>query len=339
MAIVFFHSHVTSIGVPAYDAFLAFFHHYGTLGVDLFFIISGYCIHGAYANAGDKFVAKNYLQRRWWRIYPPYFFALGLAVLLNLMTNWAKWQTGQGITWNNFGAAQILSHVFLVHNFSQQTMLTISGPFWTIAMEMQYYLIYLLVRPLFYSRRGWAAVFIAAFALYYAAWRVYYSGWTLQPLNPFCYWIEWLAGAFLVYVVKNQYWDRRFKYWQVVLLCVLFYFVTAAARYGVNYYVFNILYLAAFSFMILVFINMEKIWSWTGFRWLPRIGLFSYSVYLVHFLFMDRIRVFVIMNLPAGWLRMSVSLLAIGICLGASYLFFQYCERPFLEKAASIKKS
>ena len=72
---------------------------FGYLGVPLFFVISGFCIHLPYARAlaGDREDAalpdwRRFFARRFWRLYPPYLGALVVAVAL-----W--WVTGGPIWW------------------------------------------------------------------------------------------------------------------------------------------------------------------------------------------------------------------------------------------------
>ena len=337
LMVVFFHSYVPTIGVRAYDAFLFFFEGYGTLGVDLFFVLSGFCIHSAYSRSEEGFRAKNYLARRWWRIYPPYFFALNLAMLLNLATNYFKWKNGATVSEQNFGALPVFSHLFLVHDLSQRTMLTISGPFWTIAMEMQYYLLYLAFRRCFYDRKGWIFVFSSALVLYFAAWRLYELPSAFQPLNPFCYWIEWVLGAFLAYLVRRipGVFTRKNSLMMFVMFAVCMFIYAGEVLDPF----LNRLLLGTGFFLLTAFVlSTEEIWGARPVRWLPFVGLFSYSIYLTHFLFLDRIRVFVIPALPEGWCRLLVSVSAIGIGLAIAYGFYLYFEKPFHQKAASIPK-
>ena len=337
LAVVFHHSYIPQVGVPLYDSFLTFFYRHGTLGVDLFFLLSGFCIHGAYSAARDRFSSKNYLIRRWWRIYPPYFFALGLAVILNLFTNYLKWYAGESLTPDNFGALPVFTHLFLVHDLSQKTMLTISGPFWTIAMEAQFYLFYLVLRPFFYDSKGWAILFVSALVAYAVAWHFYYLPWPVQPLNPFCYWIQWVLGAFLAYVVRTKMWQTFPKKW-LILPFILFAGLSVAPYFATHDTLSRLMISSAFTFLILFFLDLENLWASAWFGWLPQLGIFSYSTYLVHFLFLDRIRVFVLPHVPEGVLRCLASMAAIGLCVSISYLFFLCCEKPFLKKAASVPK-
>ncbi|MFM8807542.1 MAG: acyltransferase family protein [Chthoniobacterales bacterium] len=54
---------------------------YGGWGVALFFVISGFCIHLSFlkwqASASERGFWRPYFVRRFFRIYPPYLFALG----------------------------------------------------------------------------------------------------------------------------------------------------------------------------------------------------------------------------------------------------------------------
>ena len=338
MLVVFHHWFVDPVGVAAFDFFVPFFRQYGSLGVDLFFLLSGFCIHNAYVGSKSGFDPKQYLLRRWWRIYPPYFFALALAVFLNLLTNYYKWQHGGSITWNNFGPLQILSHVFLVHNLSSLTVSTISGPFWTIALEAQFYLLYLLARPLFYGWKGWLGVFAVAASFHTAAWRMHDAQLLFLPLDMFRFWIEWVLGAFLVYLVRTYPHFLRYAGFYALSFFFFCWLVVSADTWTTIRNLEKLAIALAFAFQILLFLSTEKLWSSASLKWLARIGYFSYSIYLTHFLFIDRIYTFLILKIPSGAFRLSAACVNLFLCLGIAYLFFIFFERPYLEKAASIPK-
>ncbi len=329
LMVVFYHLYVPLVGIPFYDSFLRFFHKYGPLGVDLFFVLSGFCIHWGYSKPGAFFSVKNYARRRWWRIYPPYFFALSLAVILNLSGFVSKWKTGANVSMANFGADQILGHVFLVHNFFDRMIFAINPPFWTIAIEAQFYLFYIFAKPMFYDKKGWLGILFLGAVLHVVAWHFHGQG------SPFKYWIEWLMGACAAYLLRAR--PLLTKPWFLYLVLFL------ACCWGANAFMqrdmerySRPLFALAFVFLLLIFLRGEKIWSWPIFKRLPFLGNFSYSIYLVHYPLADRLRPYLISAAGQGWPRFTASIVSIFICLGASYLFFLGFEEPFLARAAQI---
>ena len=63
---------------------LVIFSNYGFLGVQIFFVISGYCITAAaVTNLQRRTGLKEFVRARLRRIFPPYYFATVLAVLLS----------------------------------------------------------------------------------------------------------------------------------------------------------------------------------------------------------------------------------------------------------------
>ena len=336
--VLFHHSCGLPIGIVCYDAFLNFFREYGHFGLDLFFVLSGFCIHWGHSKPEAPFDSREYMLKRWWRIYPPYFFALALAVFLNLLTNFYKWKTGGAVTMDNFGPGTVLAHLFLVHNLFPSTLATISGPFWTIAVEAQFYLIYLLVRRFFFTGRGWALVFAAGILLFVAGWYSVGSRVPFQLIHPFRYWIEWLAGAYLVYWLrKRPALVQHTSFWLLLFMGCWGAAVYIGPHRLIGFMNYGACLIAlSFVFLILVFLRLEKIWSWAGLQWLPFLGLFSYSIYLIHFLIIDRVRAFIVPHFPEGACRMAVSLAGVAAALLAAYVFFHYFEEPFIKKSKSV---
>ena len=60
---------------------------FGYLGVPLFFVISGFCIHLPQARllaspAAGRPAWRRFFARRFWRLYPPYLAAIAVALAL-----------------------------------------------------------------------------------------------------------------------------------------------------------------------------------------------------------------------------------------------------------------
>jgi peptidoglycan/LPS O-acetylase OafA/YrhL len=114
---------------------------FGWSGVSLFFVISGFCIHYSFLKHEVKSPGKPFLKqffwKRFWRIYPPYFAALIVFYFL------AVRHFENGATPINFWL-----HLLLLHNLDAGTFNGINPSFWSLAVEMQFYLLFPLVLAL-----------------------------------------------------------------------------------------------------------------------------------------------------------------------------------------------
>ncbi len=104
-------------------------HQFGWLGVDLFFVISGFLVAGLlfdeYKKTGSMNI-KRFLIRRGFKIYPSFYIFL----LINIL---ADWMTNHTLP----GAKPLLAEVLYVQNYFQG-ILTHS---WSLAVEEHFYLI------------------------------------------------------------------------------------------------------------------------------------------------------------------------------------------------------
>ena len=104
---------------------------FGFLGVPLFFVLSGFVIHYSTLPRlarGEAFDARTFFWRRFWRIVPAYYFALAVFAL-----------------WSHPPLFDVAAHFFFVHNLTPRTLFSINPPFWSIATEVQFYLLYPLL--------------------------------------------------------------------------------------------------------------------------------------------------------------------------------------------------
>ncbi|MHB1261357.1 MAG: acyltransferase family protein [Thermoplasmatota archaeon] len=121
---------------------------FGWLGVDLFFVLSAYLLSQPFFGARPP-RAKTFLADRFLRIAPSYYVAFALAVVLILALHPAG--RDLGLAW--------WSLVFL-QNFDLQTFNAVNPVFWTLAVEMQFYLVLPLMVRAFRGR--WWVVSLAA---------------------------------------------------------------------------------------------------------------------------------------------------------------------------------
>lgn len=122
--------------------FIEYFN-YGWLGVDLFFVLSGFLITDILLHTvhGENYF-KNFYARRVLRIFPLYYLSLILFILIlpaipGFPLNMQYYQEHQFWFWT------YLQNWTLV--FSQDGDTTALGHFWSLAVEEQYYLLWPLL--------------------------------------------------------------------------------------------------------------------------------------------------------------------------------------------------
>ena len=246
----------------------------GILGVPLFFVLSGFCIHLSFLRRPDRFRIKDFYWRRFLRIYPAYFVCLVVCVLL---TPWLPYKYE---FWY-----QIPLHMFLVHNLVKVTFSGINGVFWSLAVEAQFYLVYPL---LLMARKKWSmqTCLIISLAInvlcelhnaltrHHVIESAISSVWSMPLLT----WCNWILGACLAeaYIEKRRFFTRGIMIFVMALL--LFVLAQSFKHLLVESYLFA---------AVLCAIVMDRYLAWKApisriERCLIPIGLISYSFYLWH---------------------------------------------------------
>lgn len=115
----------------------------GQVGVAVFFVVSGFCIRLPMARAlvadpKARLDVRRYLHRRARRILPAYWIAIGLSIAVGLISPIPLLNGGHGLL-------DVGLHMLGLHTLLPQSITSINGVFWTIGLEIQFYLAYLLL--------------------------------------------------------------------------------------------------------------------------------------------------------------------------------------------------
>ncbi|MGZ3275547.1 MAG: acyltransferase family protein [Caulobacteraceae bacterium] len=170
----------------------------GQVGVAVFFVVSGFCIRlpMARALAGDpaaRLDVRRYLHRRARRILPPYWIAIAISIAVGLISPIGLLDGGHGLL--NVGL-----HLVGLHTLWPESFNSINGVFWTIGLEIQFYLAYLLLANRPATPAKGLALLVLAVAAYGVAslafpnpspWRIVGQEFVLATL-----W-QWYIGAVL----------------------------------------------------------------------------------------------------------------------------------------------
>lgn len=115
------------------------FMHTGAMGVDIFFFISGFALFYPYAQhlfeGRELQTIRHYIERRFAKIVPSYALALTvLSIVIPL-----ELTPGDSI-FRNF-----VRHLFFLHAFWPESIVSISGPFWSLGIEVEFYVLFPLI--------------------------------------------------------------------------------------------------------------------------------------------------------------------------------------------------
>lgn len=179
---------------------IKFLSSFGYIGVFLFFVISGFCIHLQWARNRSQGNSQSpsflaFWKRRVRRLYPPYIVALALFLLMTAYT--------VGIDVTHFFVYDVVLHLLMLHNIDPTTCYSINGVFWTLAIEEQLYLAYFLLL-LLRKRWGWGLTLVIC-ALARVGWFFFshvvwlYTGFGIPvPEAALSHWFTWALGALAV---------------------------------------------------------------------------------------------------------------------------------------------
>jgi len=326
---------------------------FGWMGVAIFFVVSGFCIHLSHERSRQKSF-KVFFIRRFFRIYPPYLLALCFFVFvypptcLDFSSHLRHTQPSY-----IYSSVTTGTHLLLIHNFFGLFNKSINGSFWSIAVEVQLYALYPLLLWLV-SRLGWLrtlyltgliefsmrglqgilSIFLPAFSL---------SGWFTE--SPLIFWYSWSIGAALAdaYLKKEPLPFQKTSLLLWPVLAVSCYFWKPLFPFC-----FTLAALSTAVFISHFLTRPTPALSQGGIqglvlRHLAWVGTVSYSAYLIHQPLVEQMpgilhRVLPAENIPS-LACYAFSVLSWFPILALSYLLYRWVELPSIAWGKRLTKS
>jgi len=160
----------------------------GMLGVQLFFVLSGFLLALPWMRAelrGDPApAARPFYRRRALRILPAFY--LHLAILFGVIL--PALHGGFMLFSDRLGLLNLLGHVSLLHFLhpGSASSFGVNMALWSLSLEAQFYLLLPLLAPLFTGRRVWIALpaAVALSMLWKSAAPALLGPWLGQSVQP-----------------------------------------------------------------------------------------------------------------------------------------------------------
>lgn len=318
---------VAVLPVIAYHAGLPGFSG-GFVGVDVFFVISGYLITGILAGdlAAGRFSVARFYERRARRILPALFVVLALsAVAAQLLLMPPAFRDFSASV---FAVVLFLSNMLFISEVDYFAPAAENTPLlhtWSLAVEEQFYILFPLILWLLWRiGRGralaWGVLAVTLASLVFSEW-----AWRSNPAASFYFlpsraW-ELGAGALCALVPLRPRAGAR----QVLGLAGL-----AAIAVAVGFYDRSVPFPSLWALLpvggavALILAEGGAAGRLLSLRPMVAIGLISYSAYLWHY------PLFVFVRLAWGGDPGVLAMSGLGLLsLGLAALSWRYVERPF----------
>jgi len=311
----------------------------GFVGVDVFFVISGYLITTILIEdiENQRFSIVNFYERRARRILPALFFMMLCCIPLAWM--WMPATQMKDFMQSLIAVSFFVSNILFWKESGYFEVAAEEKPLlhtWSLAVEEQYYILFPIFLFLAWrfgkNRVFWLITFFTAISLILAEW-----GWRNKPeanfyILPTRAW-ELFAGSITAFIIQK----RGVQASNIFSLIGLAGIIVAIFIYDETTpfpSIYTILPVMGVSLLVLYSDGKTFIAKLLGVKLFVGIGLISYSAYLWHqplFAF-ARIRS---LREPSGALMVLLSIISILL----AYLSWKFVEGPFRNKTKFTRKT
>jgi peptidoglycan/LPS O-acetylase OafA/YrhL len=327
---------------PILDFFHTDFEHrlvwpflFGTQMVFLFIMLSGFGLYWSEENRiASGYSATSlrvFVARRAWRILPTYYVALALGlVVVHLGGPWLVDVSASYMMSGPVTPGGLLSHLVLGHNMSPGWTHQVNPPLWSIAFEVQLYLLFpllVLIGTRWNPYLGASLLIVALEVIN-----------QVSPVPVFGLFFYFCAGVMVAHATRRHRLPRGVFLAIGVTGMLAGATRSAALTEGVRG---QLLWAAAFSCLLVGLVGAREgrfnVPTWRSTVW---VGHRSYSLYATHFPVLLVVWALV-GRLGLGRTMAVVTMLAVGvpIAIMAAALCYRWVELPSLARVRATRQA
>jgi peptidoglycan/LPS O-acetylase OafA/YrhL len=311
VAVIFFHFTHGNKGYLSPDNFLYVIGRYGFLGVDVFFVISGFVIPYAMYRGRYKLASfGRFMVKRVVRIEPPYLISIVMVLVLNYLSTFSPNYGGEPF---NLDFTRLALHVGYFNAFSDYPWY--NDVYWTLAIEFQYYIVVALIFPLLLHPKKYISIItLTVFAIL--------GAFITDHSFIFNYGLLFIVGILMFQFQVGYLKKGEFGLLLLIVLIMIF------AKFDKRY-----LIAALLPYFFIMYFDFGNSFS----RFL---GNISYSLYLVHIPIGGRVINLTKQLTEDEFTRSIFVFVAMAVSIFASWVFFKLIEKPtmLLSKKLTYQK-
>lgn len=326
---------------------------FGFLGVNLFFLLSGLCIHLWWLNrqrlTNKPFEFSSYIGRRLTRLYPAYVGAILFSLLMLGLTEWMRIEVLGHDKLSVFATGLIektIRYFTFTHTLKVETFGGYNTPLYTMAIEFHFYILYPVVLYGFRKIGSLTTLMMSTvISITISTWVIASGNAEMIRLfldSALVRWPEWILGCVMAeWLIR---WHQKGISSPIAnrnclgLAAATFVLATVLqAKSGISP---DLLWTVSLAPLVMLFLQCSREPSSTRYFWLCKLGAISYSLYLIH---SPILRLFAVL-LPPSPASLGVHLI-IYITLGlpmivlAAWGLFKLLEEPFLSPKNQVRNA
>lgn len=309
----------------------------GVNGVDLFFVISGFCMYYFYGSKPEFTITDffSFLKKRWLRLSPVFYFAtfifcfvkiyikhLQLNILLNVL---------HSIFYLNFIGVNYNTELY----------------FWTLTVEWQFYLTIPFLM-LFQNKYGFSKVFSFIFGGIFLTTVIFIiivkNEYDFLTYTFMYRAVEFGCGVLVARILlKKHYILKNRVLWLCTFFLIIFIgrFLVSKQGLSLSVYYFNLIRLAGFTFMAVGFAGIvylsitstKYLHNFLGNQFFCNMGKVAYSFYIWHGLVNLMVTDYILHHFPlftSIWAPICATIIGFIILYPISLISYNYLEKPFM---------
>ena len=187
----------------------------GYLMVDILLVLSGFLLALLHCENNSSVSPLPFYRRRFFRIYPSYFLILVLSLLFQILPQGLYSSAGECI-------GDVFAHLTFTHNlfFRSYFSTPFTGVLWTLAVEVQFYLLFPLIACFFRRRPMRSCVVLCLIAWAYRAYIYFYSP-TAMYVNQLPAMLDAFAAGMAAAWIYTRLRTRKFHSAHFILFAIL----------------------------------------------------------------------------------------------------------------------
>lgn len=310
--------------------FFPFRFSFGFIGVDIFFVLSGYLITSIIITKSNKntFSFKEFYRNRARRLFPALILVLSFSLIIGYFfllpeefMNLGKHIKSSALYYQNFRLIDEVGY------WNKEAIYKPLLHIWSLSIEEQFYFIWpLLIFFLYKKNKLNLKTFLLIESLLFSLSIFLFLKYPNEKVFYHTLSRSWELGigglvAFIIFSKKFEFYRilnlSKFSFFFFILILVLFYKVQV-------YNPIKVLFLAVVIALWIIKVNFytDKILS---NRFLIAIGLISYSLYLWHYVLLSFAYIF-------GYFELKFRVFILILSFILSYLTYKLIEVPFRKK-------